>query len=114
MVFGQVQSCVVSINQKRQAREAGKFTHLPKCSLSALPSRYIQHCRVELGTEPPEPGLALTHVPDSVPNPQSVHQALDALRTTELALVGRWPESMCMLYREAGRMQVSEEAPNRR
>lgn len=116
MVFGQVQSCVVSINQKRQVREAGKFTHFPKCSPSALPLRYIQCCTVELGTEPPEPAvLALTHIPDSVPNPQSAHQALVTLRTTELALVGRWLESRRvanLLYRESGRLRDREGAPN--
>lgn len=66
------------------------------------------------GTEPPEPaGLAFTHVPDSVPNLQSAYQALVTLRTTELALVGWWLEHRCtanLLYREAGQMQVSEEA----
>lgn len=50
-----------------------------------------------------------------MPKPQSAYQALVALRTTELALVGRWSESRCvanLLYREAGRMQVSDDAPN--
>lgn len=111
-----MQSCVVSINQKRQVREAGKFTHLPKCSPSALPLRYVQCCTVELGTEPPEPAdLALTHIPDSVPNPQSAPQALVTLRTTELTLVGRWLESRHvanLLYRESGRLRDREGAPN--
>lgn len=111
-----MQSCVVSINQKRQVREAGKFTHLPKCSPSTLLVRYIQCCTAELGTEPPEPAvLAFTHIPDSVPNPQSAHQALVTLRTTELALVGRWLESRRvanMLYRESGRLWDGEGAPN--